>query len=312
MRASHHGLSEIYQKALKEYLTEGGEAPLHQAYELGRQALDSGTGLLGLVSIHQEATTWLLKEADGDTLRRFHDAHYFLLESMAPFEMMQVGNQESNAALRRLNVILEEEAKRIAHTLHDEAAQLLASVYLELAEILREVPPAPIRTHVERISSHLDQVREQLRQLSHELRPPILDQLGLMPALQFLADGFRKRTGLQVGIENAVAYEGRLPNTIETALYRAVQEALNNITHHAQAHSARIRVWTSGRVVCCNVKDDGIGFSPSLAGTDSASRGLGLLGIQERIATLHGTFELSSAPGAGTELRIGIPLGSNL
>lgn len=312
MRTPYDGLTEMYRQALKEYLTEGGEAPLHQAYELGRQALDSSTGLLGLMSIHQEATTSLAKKANGDALQRFLDVHHFLLESMAPFEMMRIGNQESNAALRRLNVILEDEAKRIAHTLHDEAAQLLASVYLELAEILREDPPAPIRTHVERITSHLDRVREQLRQLSHELHPPILDQLGLLPALQFLADGFQKRTGLRVGIENAVAHEGRLPKTIETALYRTVQEALNNITRHAQAHNARVRVWTEGRVVYCNVKDDGIGFSLSPTGTDGVPCGLGLLGIRERIASLYGTFELSSAPGAGTELVIAIPLGSNL
>jgi len=107
VRAPAQGLVEMYRQALKEYLADGGEAPLHQAYELGRQALDSGTGLLGLVNIHQEATASLLREANGDALRRFRDAHHFLLESMAPFEMMQVGNQESNAALRRLNAILE-------------------------------------------------------------------------------------------------------------------------------------------------------------------------------------------------------------
>jgi signal transduction histidine kinase len=312
VRAPSRDLAEMYRQALKEYLAGGGETPLHQAYELGRQALDSGTGLLGLVSIHQEVTTALLREANGDALRQFRDAHHFLLESMAPFEMMQAGNRESNAALRRLNAILEEEAKRIAHILHDEAAQLLASVYLELAEILREVPPTPVRTHVERITSHLDQVREQLRRLSHELRPPILDQLGLMPALQFLADGFRKRTGLQVTIENVVVHEGRLPQLIETALYRAVQEALNNVTRHARAHNVRIRVWTEDRRVYCTVIDDGVGFSPSPVDMDAVPHGLGLLGIQERIASLHGSFKVNSAPGAGTELRIGIPIGSNL
>src|SRR5690348_8199601 len=291
MRATaSKNLAGRYKKALKEYLASGGEAPLHRAYELGRQALDSGTGLLGLVHIHQEATAAMLKDANGDALRQFRDAHHFLLESMAPFEMMQVGNQESNAALRRLNGILEEEAKRIAHILHDEAAQLLASVYLELAEILREVPPTPVRVHVEHITAHLDRVREQLRQLSHELRPPILDQLGLMPALQFLADGFRKRTGLQVTIENALAIDGRLPQGIETAFYRAVQEALNNVTRHAHAHNAHVRVWTDEKMVYCGVKDDGIGFSTSAKGPDAIPRGLGLLGIQERIASLHGNF----------------------
>jgi signal transduction histidine kinase len=312
MRATTRDLADMYAQALKEYLAGGGEAPLHQAYELGRQALDSGIGLLGLVNIHREAATALLSKANGDALRQFRDAHHFLLESMAPFEMMQVGNQESNAALRRLNGILEEEAKRIAHTLHDEAAQLLASVYLELAEILREVPPTPVRVHVEHITAHLDQVREQLRRLSHELRPPILDQLGLMPALQFLADGFRKRSGLQVTIENALTLEGRLPQGIETALYRAVQEALNNVTRHAHARSAHVRVWMEDQLVHCRIKDDGVGFPVPAKGTDAIPRGLGLLGIQERIASLHGNFGVISAKGAGTELRIGIPLGSNL
>lgn len=310
--ATPHDLVDMYTQALKDYLTSGGEAPLHQAYELGRQALDSGVGLLGLVNIHREAASALLSKANGDALRQFRDAHHFLLESMAPFEMMQVGNQESNAALRRLNGILEEEAKRIAHILHDEAAQLLASVYLELAEILREVPPTPVRMHVEHITAHLDQVREQLRQLSHELRPPILDQLGLMPALQFLADGFRKRTGLQVEVENALAIDGRLPQGIETAFYRAVQEALNNVTRHAHAHNAHVRVWTDDKMVYCGVKDDGIGFSASAKGADALPRGLGLLGIQERIASLHGNFSVISTPGAGTELCISAPLGSNL
>jgi len=307
-----HDLAGMYKQALKEYLAGGGETQLHQAYVLGRQALDSGVGLLGLVNIHRDAASALLSKADGDALRQFRDAHHFLLESVAPFELMQVGNQEANAALRRLNSILEEEAKRIAHTLHDEAAQLLASVYLELAEIMREVPPIPVRVHVERITSHLDQVREQLRRLSHELRPPILDQLGLMPALQFLADGFRKRSALQVTIENAVAVDGRLPQAIETALYRVVQEALNNVTRHARAQSVRIRVWTDDPLVHCSIKDDGVGFSPSAMGADAIPHGLGLLGMQERISSLHGTFSVTSTPGDGTELHINIPLGSNL
>ena len=312
MRAATPELAGMYKQALKEYLAGGGEAPLHQAYELGRQALESGTGLLGLVNIHQEATTALLKDANGDALRQVREAHHFLLESMAPFELMQIGNRESNAALRRLNAILEEEAKRIAHILHDEAAQLLASVYLELAEILRETPPAQVRTHVEHITSHLDQVREQLRHLSHELRPPILDQLGLMPALQFLADGFRKRAGLQVQLENGIAGGKRLPENIETTLYRAVQEALNNVTRHAHARSTWVRVWTKDRMAYCAVRDDGVGFAPSVEGSQAAPRGLGLLGIHERIGSLHGSFNVTSMPGAGTELYISIPIGSNL
>lgn len=307
-------LAALYREALQDYIDDGGEAPLHRAYELGRQALTSGIGLLGLVDIHQTAAGELLTQRPTDpslVARKLRAAGHFLLESLSPFEMLQLGHQESNAALRRLNEILEEEARRIAHTLHDEAAQLLASVYLELAEILHEGPPGAVRTRVERISTHLDQVREQLRRLSHELRPPILDQLGLMPALQFLADGFRKRYDLDVGVENLTTQGGRFTQPIETALYRAVQEALNNVARHAQAKNAKVRVWTEDHIVYCSIRDDGVGFPPAAGDGESAPRGLGLLGIQERVGSLHGFFKIESSPGSGTELYISIPLGSD-
>jgi signal transduction histidine kinase len=308
VRGSPSDLDDSYRTALREYLTQGGEAPLLQAYELGRQALDSGIGLLGLVNIHESAVAEVITKSNGQTAQHLHGAHHFLLESMAPFEMMQIGHREANAALRRLNNVLEDEAKRIAHTLHDEAAQLLASVYLELAEIQRLTPPEPIRLHAERISSQLDMVSDQLRRLSHELRPPILDQLGLMPALQFLSDGFRKRAGLNVEIENFIADRGRLPQPIETALYRTVQEALNNVVKHAQAKTVRVRIWIEQRLVCGTIKDDGAGFQAS-GGREAGPGGLGLVGIRERIGSLHGAFEINSRPGSGTELRVSIPLG---
>lgn len=307
------GLQDEYREALRDYLNGGGETALNKAYELGRQALASGIGLMGLVDIHQVAAAEVLSARDAaptaSGLQR--SAGRFLMESLSPFEMMQVGNQESSAALRRLNEILEEEARRIAHVLHDEAAQLLASVYLELAEIQRETPPPAVRARVDRITSHLDQVREQLRRLSHELRPPILDQLGLMPALQFLADGFRKRYALDVTVNNKTEHGGRFPKAMETALYRAVQEALNNVIRHAQATHTAVTVWNTKWTIYCSIKDDGRGFASPPPGGDVAPRGLGLLGIQERVASLHGSLKVDSAPGAGTELLISIPLGSN-
>jgi signal transduction histidine kinase len=308
VRGSPSDLDESYRAALREYLTQGGEAPLLQAYELGRQALDSGIGLLGLVNIHESAVAEVIAKSNGQTAQHLHGAHHFLLESMAPFEMMQIGHREANAALRRLNNVLEDEAKRIAHTLHDEAAQLLASVYLELAEIQRLAPPEPIRLHAERISSQLDMVSDQLRRLSHELRPPILDQLGLMPALEFLAAGFRKRAGLKVEVDNFIADRGRLPQPIETALYRTVQEALNNVVKHAHAETVRVRIWIEQQLVCGTIKDDGSGFHAS-GGSDTGPDGLGLVGIRERIGSLHGAFEINSRLGSGTELRVSIPLG---
>jgi signal transduction histidine kinase len=110
-----------------------------------------------------------------------------------------------------------------------------------------------------------------------------------------------------VDIENFIADRGRLAHPIETALYRTVQEALNNVVKHARAKEVRVRIWIEQQLVCCTVKDDGAGFLSS-----DGPGGLGLVGIRERIGSLHGAFEINSRPGSGTELRVSIPLGENL
>lgn len=299
-------LFERYQRALAEYLARGGETSLNEAYELGRSALSSGKGLLEVVSMHQLATVAALNGRADGAAELVGAAGRFLIESLSPYEVLQLGNRESNAALRRLNQILEEEAKRIAHVLHDEAAQMLATVYLELSDMMREAPES-MHDHVRRITAHLDTVREQLRRLSHELRPPILDQLGLLPALQFLGDGYRKRTELEVTISGSV--HGRFKPELETAFYRAVQESLNNVVRHAQATKVDIRLWVRKGVMHCTIKDDGVGFDPSES--DGKLHGLGLLGIRERVAALHGSLAMKSAPDKGTELHISIPLATD-
>ena len=307
MRAMTPQLYTSYEQALSQYLKEGGETALHEAYEYGRQALDSRMQLLNFIDMHQNALSKVINPEESEQAQ-IEAANKFLLEALSPYEMLLISNAESNAALRRLNQILEEEARRIAHTLHDEAAQMLASVYLEIAEINREKPGKRIVKHLNQVVSQLDQVRDQLRRLSHELRPPILDRLGLLPALRFLAEGFQKRDRIHIGITDETATNSRFAQPIETALYRAVQEALNNIVKHAQATRAEIRVWTEDDWVACNIVDNGVGFKPPKPGSDLEMRGLGLLGIQERISSLHGSFTVISTPGTGTELRIKVPV----
>lgn len=299
--------TDQYKRVLQDYLAHGGEAPLHHAYEIGRQALGAGMGLLELINVHQAALGTVLEEdraGDSDMARRVETAGRFLMETLSPFEMFRLGSKEANAALRRLNQILEEEAKRIAHALHDQVVQLLATVYLELAELVREAPGS-VEARVKRVTEHLNEVREQLRRLSHELRPLILDQLGLVPALRFLGDGVGKRNGLRVAVEGST--EGRLAQKIETAVYRVVQEALTNVTKHARATRVDVHVWIEDGMVWCTVRDDGIGFEPTAARGDTSSS-LGLVGIQERVGILRGSVKFTSAHGQGTELRVSIPL----
>ena len=208
-------------------------------------------------------------------------------------------------ALHRLNQALEEEVKRIAHALHDEAGQLLASVHIGLAEVACDLP-AHTAQRLHGVRALLDKIEEQLRHLSHELRPTILDDLGLRPALEFLADGVSRRTGLKIVVEGSP--DVRLPTPTETAVYRVVQEALTNVTKHARATRVTITIEHGGHFVRWIVRDDGVGFdAPAVLGR-RGSRGLGLIGMQERLHGVGGALEITSTPRGGTQLLISIPV----
>ena len=215
--------------------------------------------------------------------------------------------KRAKEALQRLNQTLEDEAKRIAHALHDEAGQLLASVHIAVDVAARELP-ARARVRLERVKELLNQVEEQLRRLSHELRPTILDNLGLGPALEFLAQGVSRRTGLSITVEGRT--EGRLTSSVETALYRLVQEALNNVTRHAQAKCVTVRLERDAGVIRCTIGDDGVGFDVTSLLARKGEQGLGLIGMRERVNSVGGTLQIISAPGGGTTIAVEISLPS--
>jgi len=198
----------------------------------------------------------------------------------------------------------EDEARRIARELHDSAGQLLVSVHVALQELMLDVPPA-YHARFADVEKLLKQVEDQLRRISHELRPTILDDLGLKPALEFLARGVSARTGIRITVDGSTG--GHPPPLVETALYRIVQEALANVAKYARATSVRIELERGGQGFRCVIRDDGCGFDVSGVLAPHGQRGLGILGIQERLEALGGMLEIISAPGAGTELRITIP-----
>src|SRR5262249_552350 len=131
-----------------------------------------------------------------------------------------------------------------------------------------------------RVRSILRQVEEEIRRVAHELRPVVLDDLGLLPALRFLGEGGAQRAGLTVTVEGAT--QGRVPPRIETELYRMTQEALSNVARHAHASQATIDVRCGPGEVRIDIRDDGRGFDPAAASLPGARRGLGLDGIRER------------------------------
>lgn len=303
-------LEQSYKTVLADYLREGGESHLNAAYEIGREALRSGVGLVGLVNVHYAALVSSLREQPvaGTMAEIASSAGRVLLETAAPFSVLHVDSAESNAALRRLNALFEEAANRIAHSLHDDATQMLGVVYLELA-LLRSEAPESMRARVDRITRYLDQTCEQLRHLSHELRPPMLERLGLVPALRYLIAGFQHRHNLTVTL-NAPDLEERLPLDVELMLYRVVQEGLRNAVRHAYANGVEVTLRVSASRITCAIRDDGKGFDTSAPAVEAEGKGgLGLMGIRERASVLGGTVNIQSSPGQGTELRISIPIG---
>jgi signal transduction histidine kinase len=207
---------------------------------------------------------------------------------------------------RRLNAVLEQQARSIGQALHDEAGQLLTAACIALAEASRDLPE-PVGQRLLAVKRHLAGVEEQLRQLAHELQPPLLEERGLVRAIEYLARGFSARHGIETHVQ--VDARLRLPLPIATVLYRMVQEGLTNIARHAGATRACIRITETAVHVRCTVRDDGSGFDLAAA---MRRRGgaLGLHGIRERVKALNGVLAIRSVRGVGTDLTATIPLHS--
>lgn len=295
------GLEIEYERALKTYLREGGETSLKQAYEFGRRALGERKGILDLIAVHEQTLEKLLDSSEKVDI--IHRAAEFLSESLSPFEMTHRAFGEANETLRRLNESLESETRRIARALHDESGQLLAAVHIQLLQLSRHLPPSD-QASLREIESLLEQIEQQLRNFSHELRPTVLDDYGLLPALQSLAERFSKRFGMPVSIDSKPI--PRFAKAVEAALYRVAQEALNNVARHAKASRVHIRLWLTPGELHCVIRDDGVGFDP--ATLPKSRNALGLIGIRERLNVLGGSLEIQSAPQQGTELKIVVPL----
>jgi signal transduction histidine kinase len=293
-----------YREALAAYLAGGGEALLARAYELGREALTRGRSIPELVATHQRALQSLIAgtRKERRVAAVIRAAGDFLAEALSPFEMTHRGYRDSLIAWRHINETFEKEIRRIAHALHDESGQLLVSLHLQLAQLAREVPAA--QPKIQECQQLLDQAEQQLRHLSHELRPMVLDDLGWLAAIEFLASAVSERTLIPVLVRSTVTQ--RLPAAVETALYRVVQEALTNATRHSRATRIRVEIDQDQDGLRGIIGDDGVGFEVERCVRNG---GLGLKGMHERLGALGGSLHIVSAPGRGAEIRFKVPMG---
>jgi signal transduction histidine kinase len=202
----------------------------------------------------------------------------------------------------RLVEAQEQERRAISRELHDEVGQSLSALLMELGNLGAVAPgDAELRNHLESIRKLAESSVNVVRNMALLLRPSMLDDLGLVPALQWQAREISKRTGMAVTVD-AETVADDLPEDLKTCIYRVVQEALHNCARHAFARSVRIQVVQESGRIRLTVLDDGQGFD------STHTRGLGLLGMEERVTHLGGRFHLQSQPGHGARLRIEIPL----
>ena len=213
--------------------------------------------------------------------------------------------------LQKLIRAQEEERRRIARELHDETSQVISTLALSLDTAISTLPQNASRDRLLEARALALRTLDGIHRLSFDLRPSVLDDLGLFRAIEWYAERDLKRRGIAVRCESD-EQDGRLAPEIETALFRAVQEAITNIVKHAQAETVLIQCATTPRAVTIEIEDDGRGFDPAdISQTAANGRGLGLAGIQERMEILGGTAMIDSAPGQGTRVVLTVPRGEN-
>ena len=253
--------------------------------------------------------SWLIDMQNKEKLRR--------QETIATLEGAQARLQQSEENLRfYVSQVLkaqEGERLRIARELHDDTAQALTGLSRRLDMLVDtlaseedHVPPE-IPHRLEELRDQSDQILEGVRRFSRDLRPPVLDDLGLLPALKWLATSLEEQDGAAVSF-SVLGEPHRLPDETELALFRIAQEALNNVGKHSEASAVELTMDFRSGGLRMMIADDGKGFElPHSAGDLAACGKLGLMGMQERARLLGGTLTVHSEPGEGTRIEVSVP-----
>jgi signal transduction histidine kinase len=236
---------------------------------------------------------------------RFTETDLRLAETFAARAALAVDLSERIArdSLRRVVEGQELERRRLARELHDETGQALTSILLGLKALEERSKDPASRAATEELRELVVSTLQDVRRLAVELRPSALDDFGLVAALERLAESFAEQTGISVDFQTALADE-RLPEEVETALYRIVQESLTNVVKHAQARRISILLARKDGAVKAVVEDDGQGFDPAVQTDD----GYGLMGMRERLALLGGRLEVESGRDGGTTIAAEVPV----
>lgn len=261
---------------------------------------------------NEELVVAALKHGASDCVLK-HGRHYaelaLRIELAIDRHRLQLASLRLGQLSRRLLEVQETERRHLARELHDEIAQVLTAAKMHLQSAALHPEPDRVAEQFQHAVALLDRLLTQVRSLSLDLRPPLLDDLGLLPALHWLVEQQRLRSASPRVQLLADTTMNRCDTAIETACFRIAQEALTNALRHAQAHSVVIALDQEDGALRLSVRDDGCGFDVAAARLRAERNGsLGLLGMSERVSLADGTLTLRSSPGQGTRLEVVFPL----
>lgn len=263
--------------------------------ELKRAAEAVGQG-----DFQQRVTPWA-----GDEIGELAESFNVMTADLAQAEQERAErDQLRSQLLEKVITAQEEERRRIARELHDETGQALTSLMVRLQTVNQQCPLPDIKVQLDEIRELVAHTLDEVHNLSVELRPSVLDDLGLEAALSRYVHDYQHRYPLEVDLV-VIGLEDRLPPPVETAVYRIIQESLTNIARHAHATTASILVEQRNGRLRAIIEDDGVGF---LRGVGSQNGRLGLYGMRERAELLNGTLTIESEPEQGTSIFVEVPL----
>jgi signal transduction histidine kinase len=263
------------------------------------------TGLWAPLLVHERAIGVIAAHDKLTNDGRFSDDDLRLAETFAAraAAAVDLSQRVARDALGRALAAQELERKRLARELHDETGQALTSVLLGLKALEDAPTEDELRAAAEELRELVVATLHDVRRLAVELRPKALDDFGLVPALERLAQSFSDQTGIVVDVQSALGKE-RASTDAETALYRIVQEALTNVVKHARARRVSILLTRRPGSIAAVIEDDGQGFDSE----STRDGGIGLVGMRERMELLDGRLDVETSPGAGTTIRAEVPV----